>query len=150
MSVILARRADGAFVPVDQPGADLLRLLRPGEGVEVVRAIDVRLHKKLMVLLRFAFDHWDGPLDEHQGEPVRPSFTRFRKDIAILAGHYDRIHHEDGSFTLVARSLSFDTIDDQDELQEIYENVLAVVHRRVLARYSREDLARVLKALEDF
>jgi hypothetical protein len=150
VSVILARRTDGAFVPVDQAGADLLRLLRPGEGVEVVRAIDVRLHKKLMVLLRFAFDHWDGPTDEHQGEPVRPSFTRFRRDIAILAGHYDRTHHEDGSFTLIARSLSFDTIDDQDELQDIYENVLAVVHRRVLARYSRADLDRVLRELESF
>lgn len=150
MSVILARRTDGAFVPVDQLGVDLLRLLRVGEGVEVVRAIDVRLHKKLMVLLRFAFDHWDGPLDEYQGEPVKKNFTRFRRDVAILAGHYDRIHREDGSFELVARSLSFDTIEDQDELQEIYENTLSVVHRRVLARYSAEDLRRVLAELEKF
>lgn len=150
MSVILARRTDGAFVPVDQAGADLLRLLRPGEGVEVVRAIDVRLHRKLLVLLRFAFDHWDGPLDEYGGEPVKKNFTRFRRDVAILAGHYDRINYEDGGFQLVARSLSFDEITDQDELQEVYENTLAVVHRRVLARYSGADLKRVLAELEAF
>lgn len=150
MSIMLARRADGAFVPVDHEGARLLSQLRPGEGIEAVRAIDVRLHRKLLVLLRFAFDHWDSPLEQHQGEPVQRNFTRFRRDIAILAGHYDRIFHEDGSFTLVARSLAFEEIEDQDELSALYEGVMMIVTGHVLHHYNGAALARVLRELDTF
>ena len=151
MSAIALVKRGGVLVPVDQRGADLLARLRPGEGVAARQVLNVRHHRKLMALLRFAFDQWEGPQAIHEGERIEKNFTRFRNDLTILAGHYERECDAAGNWRLVARSLNFETLDDQEEFAELYDAFVTVIMRRVLTTYRREDLDEVVeKILRNF
>lgn len=154
--IVLAKTPGGALVPVDDEGRELIAKLKMGQGVraKVVRARNPAFHRKVMALFNLAFGAWNpDTLPVWKGEPVRPSFDRFRKDLTIIAGHYTATANLKGEVRLEAKSLAFANMDE-DEFQKVYSDVLNAVWDRVLkhvAGYaSPEDVDRVVNELLRF
>ena len=150
--IVLVKRADGALVPADQEASDLLVKVKPGEAARatIKRARNLKHHRKMMALLRLAFDGWEPGELEYKGEPVEKNFERFRHDIVILAGYYTQVANIRGEVRFEARSLNFASMG-QDEFAELYDKVVTVILRRVLTTYKREDVDEVVeKILNNF
>lgn len=143
----------GMLAPADPEAEALISSLAIGDGiaVEAKRTNNIKFHRKLFALLRLAFDVWD-PQALSAGANAQKSFERFRKDILILAGHYEPVFRLDGSVELVAKSLSFAKCDEIDRAQ-IYADVLNVVWEKIMkeAGYlSAGDIDRVVNELLAF
>lgn len=123
----------GALAPADQQTADFVAKLKLGQGLhaDFKRVRDIVKHRRGFALLQFAFEMWDAPQLEYEGQPVAKNFDRFRKDVTILAGHYTSTVNLRGEIRLEAKSLSFGSMDDT-EFAQVYKNILGVVWDRIL------------------
>lgn len=131
--LVLTRSPSGALVPADAPSAEFIARLKVGAGLrgEFKRQRNPKFHRKAFALLQFAFDLWDAPALEYQGQPVEKNFDRFRRDIVILAGFFKQTVNLRGDVRLEAESLSFANMDE-DRFSEVYAAILNVVWTRVL------------------
>ena len=132
-------KAGEYLVPADERSREWVASLRQGQGVVVSarRMRNVGYHRRFFALLRLAYDYWQPsqPL-QHEGEPVRKDFERFREDVLILAGQYRASFGLDGTVRLEARSISFAAMDE-DEFRRVYRAVFDVLWDRVLSASGR-------------
>lgn len=131
--LVLAKTPTGALVPADAPSAAFVQRLKTGAGLrgEFKRQRNPKFHRKVFALFQLAFDAWDAPALEYRGQQVAKNFDRFRRDLTILAGHYEAVTNLRGEVRLEAKSLSFANMDE-DEFAEVYRGILNVVWERVL------------------
>jgi Protein of unknown function (DUF1367) len=148
--LVLMKTPAGAMVPADAPSLEFVQKLRIGGQVrgEFKRQRNPRFHRKVMALFKFAFDLWDAPVLEYKGQPVAKSFERFRKDLTVLAGHYEAVTNLRGEVRLEAKSLSFASMDEA-EFGEVFKGILGVVWDRVLRSKGYESPERVEMLLEE-
>lgn len=118
--------------------------MAPGELAEVAAVVprNPKFHRKFFALLNLGYEAWNPGL-MHDGQPVEKSFEQFREDITILAGHYVQTWTLDGEMILRAKSISFASMDDA-EFERVYSAVADVLLHRVLTKYDRADLDRVI------
>lgn len=135
MEIILVKTLDGSLRPATEEGIDQLRKLKVGAGVrcKVAQIRNYKFLQKTMVLFGVAFAHWEenslGDL-EYKGQKVQADKERFRKDLTILAGHYDPIYDITGKVKLQARSLSYASCSEE-EAQAIYSSVINAALRHI-------------------
>jgi hypothetical protein len=131
--IVLAKSPSGAMVPVDTETVTYISKLRLGAVIHgnFARMRNPRFHRKAFALFGFAFDLWDAPQLEYKGQQVAKNFDRFRKDITILAGHYEAVMNLRGDVRLEPKSLSFGNMGE-DEFETVYKSVLGVMWDRVL------------------
>ena len=131
--LVLTRTPAGALAPADAPSAEYIQKLKAGASIrgEFKRQRNPRFHRKAFALFNLAFDVWDAPELEYKGQPVAKDFNRFRKDLTILAGHYEAVTNLRGEVRLEAKSLNFSNMPE-DEFATVYKAILAVVWDRVL------------------
>lgn len=148
--LVLQKTPSGALAPADAATADFVARLKLGAGLkgDFKRQRNVRFHRKAMALFTIAFDLWDAPQLEYRGQPVAKSFNRFRKDLTILAGHYEAVTNLRGEVRLEAKSLSFSNMDDT-EFETVYRDVLNVAWDRVLKGRGYLSAADVDRAVEE-
>ncbi len=149
--IVLAKTAGGALVPVDQQGIDYLARLKLGVGVKVkvTKHNNILFHRKLFALANLAYESWEPSQATHKGEVVAKNFEQFRADLTILAGYYEAAMRLDGSIRLIAKSWSFEKMED-DEKERMYSAIINVVLARVLTQYTREDINEVIERLLRF
>jgi len=137
-------KMNGALHPAGEHDRELLKLFKPGQPVRVTlrRVRNYEFHCKFMALMRLAFDALP-ELDEG----VR-SFDGFRHDIVILTGHHTSYVRLDGSIRYEAKSLSFDTMPE-DEFEEIFTAAIDVVMEKVMKKYARNYTAETLRSIVD-
>ena len=83
-----------------------------------------------------AYENWEpGEIDSKYGKPMK-NFDRFRKDIAILTGHYDLVVRVDGSSRPEAKSISFAKMD-QVEFDRLYSKTIDLLIDKI---YGRENM----------
>jgi hypothetical protein len=147
--LVLTRTPSGALVPADAPSAEFVQKLKVGSGLkgEFKRQRNPRFHRKVMALFQLAYDIWDAPVLEYRGQPVAKEFNRFRKDLTILAGHYEAATNLRGEVRLEAKSLSFGAMDDE-EFAKVYASILNVVWERVLKAHGYATAAQVDDVVE--
>jgi len=99
-----------------------------------------RFHKKYFTLLQLAFEHWQpGEVTSRHGVPEK-NFERFRKDIAILSGHYHVTVRLDGSTQVEADSISFANMDEET-FEKLYSATIDVILKRIpTLGISREEI----------
>jgi len=99
-----------------------------------------KFHKKYCTLLQLAFEHWQpGEVTSKHGVPEK-NFTRFRKDIAILSGHYHIVVRLDGSTQVEADSISFANMD-AETFEKLYSATIDVILKRIpTLGISREEI----------
>ncbi|SDF79615.1 MULTISPECIES: DUF1367 family protein [unclassified Duganella] len=152
MTDIVLMKVSNILVPHDEAAAAFIQKMKAGEltHADFKRVRNYKFHKKYFALLDFAFEQWE-PRDglTYQGMPVAKNKERFRKDLIILAGFYESTVNLRSEVRLEAKSISFGLMDEI-EFEQLYNATVDVVLRRILTRYTRQDLDEVINQLLRF
>lgn len=119
--------------------------------VEVDR--NYELFKKWWALVQYAFKHWEPPeIDEKKYKNVIPlkSFKQFRKDLTILAGHYEAFVRLDGSVRIEAKSVSYKEFPTDESFEPFYSATVDAVLKHILKNYTGEELERCVLEVMSF
>lgn len=150
VDVFLVKGDDGTLRAANQDS--LTKIQRMQKGVvykgSVVKPNNYKFHKKTFALLNLAYDHfceYGTTQMEYRGRKVMPSFDRFRKDLIIMAGHYEPVFAIDGTVRLEAHSLSYDKCTDEQK-ERIYSDVVNAALKHV---YKFQMSEQELRALVD-
>lgn len=139
---LMLRRTIYGFEPADTWGAEDLQRVKIGSTCEcsIKELRNPQFHAKFMALMRIGFRQFSDniPYQEHNGEPVKPSFDRFRKDVTIAAGYYSHTFDLDGKLKLEAQSISFDRMS-QGDFEKLYSAAMDVLLSR-LSGYTKSDI----------
>lgn len=143
---IYLTKIHNTLVPENEEAANWLNKVKDNETISVTvkKMRNYRFHKKFFALLNFLYSRWE-PLElqdsKWKGVTPEKSFERFRKDIVILAGHYDAFYRVDGSVRIEAKSLSFGSMNEGN-FEELYNSVIDVGLKHFLTGYkSREEVS---------
>ena len=86
------------------------------------------------MLFNTAFEYWEpGELNTKYGVPEK-NFDNFRKNVTIMAGFYECVYNVDGTFKVMAKSISFGEMDN-DEREQVYQKVLTVITERIFPQF---------------
>jgi len=135
---ILVQRGPGnTLIPFGEDGVKAVQSLKHGETVKAVitKPRNIKFHRKFFSLLNFGFDYWQPAPAEWQGIQAEKSFKIFREQTTILAGYREVTHNLDGSVKVVAKSISFAKMED-DEFEKLYKAVFNVIWRLVVSKIS--------------
>lgn len=135
MEIILVKTMDGSLRPATEEGIEQLQKLKVGAGVrcEVKQVRNYKFLQKTMVLFRVAYDHWcenNLAAMEYRGRQVVPCIDRFRKDLIIMAGHYEPTYDITGKVRLKAASLSYANCKEE-QARAIYSDVINAILKHV-------------------
>lgn len=136
-SAILIKSPNGSLIPFGDEDREKLAKVKTGSAVriEMTQVRNPQFLKKFFCLVRFLFDIWQEtvPRRRYRGEEVQPSIENFRKDLTILAGHYNTYYNIRGEVRLEARSISFAKMNEE-EFESLYSSVINVALQKVLDR----------------
>lgn len=132
----MIRQPGGALVPATDDDAEALRKIKAGNAVrvEVKKIRNYKFLQKWFTLAKFAFDIWSEtvPPQEYKGQPVKPSFDRFRKDLIILCGRFDAVYNARGEVRVEAKSISFANMSEE-EFEGLYSDTIDVILSKILS-----------------
>ncbi len=133
--LIMIRQPAGTLAPATDEDADALRKIKTGAAVrvEVKQIRNYKFLQKWFTLAKYAFDIWSEtvPPQEYKGQPVKPSFDRFRKDLIILGGRFDAVYNARGEVRVEAKSISFANMSE-DEFEGLYSDTIDVILNKIL------------------
>ncbi|PPC85259.1 MAG: hypothetical protein CTY37_08580 [Methylotenera sp.] len=116
--------------------------LEAGELVEIEALLprNSKFHRKFFALINLGFEHWDSGRThkKYKGVEVTKNFDRFREDVLVLAGFYDQVFDLNGKMKLVAKSIKFARME-QDEFERLYSASLDVLLAKVFSNYKGRD-----------
>jgi hypothetical protein len=125
----------GHLVPADDESAEAIRKFKAGNVVrlEAHQMRNGKFFRKFWALAKVAYDLWTetAEMPEYKGEPVQPSFDRFRRDLTILAGHYKVVVNIRGETRLEADSLAWSKMSE-DDFEKLYSATINAVLQKVL------------------
>ena len=155
MDLVLRKMPGYSLVPANEKTVNSLQKLKTGQVVhgkfKVMR--NPKFHNKFMALVRFLFDQWEpGEFQDPRWKGIKPekSFERFRKDLIILAGHYEASYRLDGSVRIEAKSISFSNMSEE-EFEQLYSNIINVGLTRILpSSYTSEKVKEIIDQLLAF
>lgn len=149
--LVLIKTAGGMLAPLDPQGIEYVSKLKLGAGVtaSVKKHNNPAFHRKLFALFNLAFEAWEPATQEYKGQVVAKNFDRFREDLTILAGYYEPTVNLRGEVRLVAKSLKFARME-QDEREKVYSAVIDVILAKLLTNYTREDLDATVERVLQF
>jgi len=152
MKLFLQKSFNG-LIPADHEAEGWLRKKKMGVIVsaETKEVRNYAFHKKLFALLNLGFEYWEpGTISCDYGVPEK-NFTRFRKDVTILAGYYHSVIRLDGSVRIEADSISFAKMDD-DTFADLYSSVLDALIKRIpmLKKMGEEEIDKAVNKLSEF
>jgi len=130
--ITLTKMPGDFLVSADPQTAETIRKVKVGNNIhgDFTQQRNAAFHRKLFALFGLAFEYWHpGEIDCKYGVPEK-SFDQFRKDLTILAGHYHIVHRLDGTFRVIADSLSFGKMD-QDTFDKLYNSILNVIMKKI-------------------
>lgn len=137
--------------PADKTTDEYIQSLKTGQVIHgsFSRARNYQFLKKYFALLNFAFEHQELGDVLYNGELVEPNFDEFRNNVTILAGYYTPVYDINGQVHLRAKSISFAKMD-ADEFEKLYQKTIDVILRKVLTRYTEEELHNTVNELMSF
>ncbi len=108
----------GILHPATDIEAERMKRFKTGEmfEVEIRNARNPSFHRKVFDFLNFVFEFWQD--DREFVDPVA-QFERFRKEMTITAGYYNKVFNLQGEFRLEAKSISFSKMS-QEEFEHLY------------------------------
>lgn len=136
-----------ALMPAHESDLEYVKKLPNHQPIRcsVKRMRNPQFHRKFFALLNYLYDIWE-PEQNLVGEK---NFDRFRKDIIILAGFYERYVRLNGDTRIEPRSISFAAMDE-DEFADLYQKVIDVGIKYVATNYTSDELNRVVEGIMEF
>lgn len=149
IEAIFIKGMNGALEPATDEDREKLASMKFGTPVKVTitQFHNLKLHRKLFVLFKLAYDLWNPAPVKYRGETISKSFDQFREDLTILSGHYTSAARMDGTVRLNAKSLSFSRMND-DEKVKVFRDVLDATWKRVLSNAGYASAEEVDDAVE--
>lgn len=149
IEAVFIKGLNGTLEPATDEDREKLASMKFGTPVKVTitQFHNLKLHRKLFVLFRLAYDLWQQEPVIYRGQQIGKTFEQFREDLTILAGHYTAAARMDGSVRLNAKSLSFSRMND-DEKVRVFRDVLSATWARVLKSSGYASIEDVEAAIE--
>lgn len=134
-----------ALMPTHQSDLDAIKRL-PTTPVrcKITQPRNVQFHRKWWALVSYAYDCW-----EPENQVGEKNLERFRKDLIILAGFYERVIRIDGSTRIEPKSIAFHNMSE-DDFEELYQKTIDVIIKHVLRNYTGDELRAVIEQIEEF
>ena len=131
---VLIKIQGGMLAPADKRTEEFVAKIKLGGAVrgplKQMQPRNLAFHRKFFALLNLAYEYWEpGEINHEYGTPEK-NFNRFRKDLTILAGHYDIVIRLDGTAKPEAKSISFGNMD-QPTFDALYQSVLDVILKKI-------------------
>jgi hypothetical protein len=119
MAEIFLRKTLSGWLPADADAEETSRTYKVGQvyKANVTKPRSYQHHKLIMALLSLTYEHLPETIPGADGRPIVtaelwPNFTKFRKSIALEAGHTETIVTRDGAIHEGPGSLSYDALDE--------------------------------------
>ena len=129
MKVNMIKGRGGTLSPASDLDEEAMARFKFGEIYE----IDIKLkrnnafHGKVFSFFNYCFEFWSHE-NEHLTE--QRQFDVFRENMTVLAGYYDSYDTIDGAPRIVAKSLSYAAMS-QEEFEEFYSALISVAMRKI-------------------
>ncbi|WP_230580041.1 DUF1367 family protein, partial [Xenorhabdus bovienii] len=130
--VPMVKSPGGVFVPAFEHDLPRLTKFKNGEmytaNIKLTR--HPAFHRKMFAFFKFCFEHWSADkagldcMDEYS------QFTRFRKDLTILAGFYEQTFRLNGELRTEAKSLSYGEMEP-DEFERCYNAMINAAMKHI-------------------
>lgn len=149
MAKIYLRKVQGGLLaPADDDAAEFLQKQKLGEpfSAEIVRPRNYKFHKKMFALYSVCFDHFVEHHDwniQFRGMKIEPSRDLFRKQLTIMAGHYDATYDIKGNVRVEAKSISFASCSEE-EFERIYSDTINAALKHVYKETMTEEQLRIV------
>ena len=152
MATLHLRKLYSSLVPADSESVEEMEKIKMNSIVkcEITKPRNIKFLRKYFSLINLAYDHFEPPgQKEYRGQQVQKNRDVFRHEITILSGFYDAVYKIDGTFKLVAKSISFGSMTE-DEFSDLYSKTISVILERVLTNYTEDDLNKVVDEILSF
>lgn len=134
MPELLFQKGTTGLLPACEEASEWLGKKRVGSTilVEPREPRNGAFFKKWFALIEMAYGYWSEAVEplEFKGQPVRPSFLRFRKDLTILCGYYEAVTNLRGEVRIEALSISWAAMDEET-FTKLYDATIQVLLARV-------------------
>ena len=135
MDLTIIKTASGLFAAYGEDSQAAVASVKTGQLLQgkFTRMRNYEAHKRYFVLLDLLWDIWSEqvPTEQYKGQDILPERTRFRKDVAIMAGFYTPVWNIKNELRLEAKSISFGSMDQQ-EFEALYSATLNVGLQKIL------------------
>jgi len=144
MEAFFVKLPNGTLMPASDHDRELLSKIKAGQPVKLklTRVRNYDFHRKFFALMNFAYDYWDA--DERD-----KNFDRFRKDIIILAGYFERFTRLNGDERLEAKSIAFHNMSE-DDFEKLYSKCIDVIIKYICTQYTGDMLRDTVAMAEEF
>jgi hypothetical protein len=116
---LFLRRTLTGFAPADADAAEIARSFKVGQvyRAKVTKPRSYQHHKLIMALLSLTYENLPETIPASNGgvlvtADLWPTFDKFRKSIALEAGHTETVITRDGEVHEGPGSLSYDALDE--------------------------------------
>ena len=149
--IVLTKTASGALVAIDPQAVEFIANMKLGAALtaSVKKHNNPKFHAKMFALFNVAYEAWEPVSKEYRGEIVQKNFDQFRKDLTVLAGYSETVINFKGDVRVIAKSLNFSAMS-QDDREKLYSAIIDVVLARILTKYTRSDLDAVVESVLRF
>ncbi len=118
MKVNFLKCAGGVLTPASDIEAERMNRIKTGLICEIdIKGGEKRnrgFHGKVFKFMSFCFEHWSASGTAYANQCEAAQFDSFRKDLTIQAGYYDVVSDLSGNVKAVARSLAYDSMEQED------------------------------------
>jgi hypothetical protein len=149
------RRIQEGYVPADEEAWAAFKRQKLGTVLhgEFKQERNYKFLRKWFALVQIAYDAWTEFCEpiEYKGQPVRPDFDRFRRDLTILAGFYRPVFNVKGEVRLEAESIAFGKMTEERFLA-LFDATISAVLTKVLpkGRFTETELRSLTEQVVEF
>lgn len=152
--IFLTKSQNNSFSPADELSLEVASKIKFGSTVKanIVQPRNIQFHRKYFALIGLGYEYWNPPEQEWQGIKAEKSPQVFREQVIIQAGFREVTYNLDGSVKVIAKSMSFGSMDDIT-FGLLYSSSFKVIWALVLSKcegWTVKEMENVLANLESF
>ena len=143
MKLEFIKGAGGNLAPADDYTAEKMIKFKTGGQytVDIKRTRNPAFHAKTFAFFNFCFAYWSGGYKFHD-ESLQ--FDQFRKELTVNAGFHNQVFDLQGNFTIVAKSLSFGNME-QEEFEQCYHALIQAAMTNIFRTASEQQLNQLMR-----
>lgn len=150
MKVNFVKQPGGVLLPASEVESERLKRLKSG----IVYEVDIKggekrnrgYHGKIFLFMTFCFQYWDGHNTDFQYQCEKAQFDSFRKNLTIASGYFDWVVGLNGEPMMQARSLSYDSME-QEEFEQCAN---AMINAAMATVFNNTNDEQILNRLQSF
>ena len=145
MKVNYIKLAGSVLVPASQLEVKRMERFKNGDvyEIQIKLARNGNFHGKVFAFFNFCFEYWSAEYNYPFSDETTQR-EEFRKELTKLAGFKVTVFKLDGTFEIKAKSLSFESMD-QEEFERLYKCLIDVVMHKIFQTDDKKILEKLFK-----